>query len=111
MVNLTILKLRAFGGHPASEILTGCTFQLKGLFWGSHSDKNGLSNFLPHQRDLEGLNVAWDQVDPTFLSATKGASREPRCFGNVSPQSTGNFSGLDSPARGLTQPFCRAPFL
>jgi len=61
MVNLKILKFRAFGGHPASEILTGCTFQLKGLFWGNHSDENGLSNFIPHQHDLQGLNVEWDE--------------------------------------------------
>jgi hypothetical protein len=48
MVDLNILTFRAFGGHPSSEILLGCTFQLRGLYWGSHSDENGLANFLPY---------------------------------------------------------------
>jgi hypothetical protein len=70
MVNLKILQFRAFGGHPASEILTGCTFQLKGLSWGSHSDENGLSDFILHQHDLEGLIVEWHEEKHHLIPPT-----------------------------------------
>jgi hypothetical protein len=70
MVNLKILKFRAVGGHPASEILTGCTFQLKGLFWGSRSDEDGLSDFIPYQRFLEGLNVEWHEEKHHLIPPT-----------------------------------------
>jgi hypothetical protein len=59
MVNLKVLKFRALDGHPSAEILKGCTFQLRSLFWGNRDDEDHLSNFLLSQHNLRGLDVDW----------------------------------------------------
>ena len=71
MVNLKVLHFRASAGHPAAEILDGCSFQLEYLHWGSHSDEVAMKRILPQQPKLRDLYLECDStIVETFLSAT-----------------------------------------
>lgn len=59
MVNLKVLKFTALDGHPSTEILRDCAFQLRSLCWGNHDDEDHLSNFLLSQQNLQKLEVEW----------------------------------------------------
>ncbi|KIM35757.1 hypothetical protein M413DRAFT_32222 [Hebeloma cylindrosporum] len=58
MVNLKVLRFRAFAGEPCAEILDGCAFRLERLHWGSHSDEvTMMRSVLPQQPNLRELYI------------------------------------------------------
>ena len=50
-------------GHPSSQVLRGCSFQLDVFRWESRDDAEQLLEFLPSQPSLRVLAVEWI-VDP-----------------------------------------------
>jgi len=62
MVNLKVLCFCAMHGHPSSQILRGCSFQLevfRWVRWESRDDAGRLLEFLSTQPSLRVLAVEW----------------------------------------------------
>ncbi|KAF8968628.1 hypothetical protein BDZ97DRAFT_359189 [Flammula alnicola] len=94
MTNLKVFHFRAFGGHPAAELLLDSPFQLEGLHWANHSEGEIMSQFLVQQHSLRHL----------YLESKRGRTYSSACCPNLTSLG-GNRITLESflPGRRITE--------